>query len=102
MRIYISGKITGLNAEVSQQYFQQVEDLLTNAGHIALNPWKILPFHPDLTWHDYMAEDAKAIIHCDAIIMLENWRESKGAKVEHSLAESLGLKMFYMKNHDLF
>ena len=34
--------------------------------------------------------------------MLENWQDSKGAKVEHALDEALGLKMFYMKNHDLF
>ena len=102
MRIYISGKITGLNPEISQQYFQQVEDKLIQGGHTPLNPWKILPFDEKYTWHDYMAEDVKAIIHCDAMIMLENWTDSKGAKVEHALGVALGLKMFYCKNHDLF
>jgi hypothetical protein len=27
--------------------------------------------------------------------MLSNWQQSKGAKIEHSLAKEIGLKIFY-------
>ena len=102
MKIYISGKITGLDIEVSKQYFQTVEDELLKNGHTPINPWKVLPFHPDHSWNDYMAEDIKVLMTCDAILMLENWTDSKGAKVEHALAEKLGLQMYYSKNHNFF
>ena len=102
MRIYISGQITGLEIEKAKAYFKQSEEIIRNAGHIPVNPMEVLPFHPDLTWHDYMAEDIKALLYCDAIYMLENWRNSKGAKIEHEIAVGLGIKIMYSKNHDLF
>lgn len=32
---------------------------------------------------------------CDAILMLEGWEESKGAKVEHGFAEDWDIPIFY-------
>ena len=102
MRIYISGQITGLEIKTAESYFESVENELSKAGHIPVNPMKVLAYHPDLTWHDYMAEDIKALLFCDAIFMLENWTNSKGAKIEHSVAQGLGLQIFYSKNHNFF
>ena len=101
MRVYISGQITGLDPQVSQSYFQLIEDQLTKNGHIAVNPWKVLPYDPKHKYEDYMAEDVRVLLTCDAIIMLENWRNSKGAKMEHAIAEIQGMKMCYCQNHDL-
>lgn len=102
MRIYISGQITGLDLEVAKNYFKQTEEQIAKAGHIPVNPMEVLPYHPDHTWHDYMVEDIKALLYCDAILMLENWTNSKGAKIEHGIAQGLGIDIFYSKNHSLF
>lgn len=102
MQIYISGQITGLDIKVAEEYFEQIEDKLRQAGHHPINPCKILPYSPELTWKDYMVEDIKAIFNCEAMFMLENWRNSKGAKIEHDLAQHLGLKVYYATHHNLF
>lgn len=102
MRIYISGQITGLEIKTAESYFEMVENKLTEAGHTPINPCKILPYDPQHTWHDYMAEDIKALLYCDAIFMLENWTNSKGAKIEHGIAQGLGLPVYYAKNHNFF
>ena len=91
-----------MHIKVAEQYFQQVEDQLTEKGHIPINPLKINPNHPLPEWYDYMAEDTRALLQCDAIIMLENWTDSKGARIEHAIAKEHGLEMYYMQNHKLF
>lgn len=101
-RIYISGKITGLDIKVAEGYFEAVEQQLTKAGHIPINPMKILGYDPKHTWKDYMVADIEALLGCDAILMLENWTDSKGAKIEHAIAEKLGLELYYSKNHNFF
>lgn len=102
MKIYISGKITGLPIEEAKALFGYVETLLVAAGHEAVNPMTLVPFDEKLTWVDYMVEDIRALLVCDAILMLPNWTESKGAKVEHAIAVSMGLQCFYSQNHSLF
>ena len=102
MRVYISGKITGLDIKVAEEYFGMVENEIKSAGHVAVNPFKVVPYNPELTWKDYMLQDISALMDCDAILMLVNWRESKGAKIEHSIAEHMGMKIFYQKSHNLF
>src|SRR3990167_4416251 len=39
--------------------------------------------------------DLRIVEACDAIIMLDNWKDSNGAKVEKAYAEYLGKEIFY-------
>lgn len=91
MKIYISGKITGLDLETAKRNFKEVEEIITEMGHEPINPFNIMPYDPKLTWSDYMAADLKELLDCKAIFMLENWRESKGAKIEYAVAVELKL-----------
>lgn len=102
MKIYISGKITGLDIKEAESIFEAVERKLHEAGLLPINPCKILPYAPQHTWKDYMLEDIKAIFDCEAMFMLDNWRDSKGAKIEHDIAHALGLKVYYSTHHNLF
>ena len=91
MRIYISGKITGLL--FYKEKFAAAEKELTAAGHVVLNP-AILP--AGLGSHnDYMDISYAMLNKCDAICMLEGWEDSKGAKMEKEYAEARGIKVFY-------
>lgn len=72
MRVYISGQITGLDIKVAENYFETIENELTKNGHQAVNPCKILPYNPQHKWEDYMVEDFRELLPCDAILMLDN------------------------------
>jgi Domain of unknown function (DUF4406) len=101
-RIYISGKISGLDHEVAKMYFKGIEEQLAAAGHIPINPMELVPYSPDLTWEDYMKDDIYALLHCSDILMLDNWQESRGARIEHAVAKEAGIAIHYSKTHELF
>jgi hypothetical protein len=94
MKIYISGKISGLPEAEAFKNFDTATEILVAMGYSVVNPM-YLPHNHEKTWEAYMKEDIEALMKCDAIFMLKNWRDSKGAKIEHDLAECLNFKIFY-------
>lgn len=98
MKIYISGKITGIEGE-APALFEEAEKKLCSIGFEIVNPLKLNHEH-DKSWHSYMKEDVKALCECDEIFMLSNWTDSKGAIIEHTIAMFLGLKVRYQSADD--
>ena len=101
MRIYLSGKITGLDKEVYSRQFERAENFYKTSGFDVVNPVKIgeevLKNNPKAKWQDFMQEDLKALRTCTHIALLEGWEESKGAKMEKAEAEKLGLEIMHLK-----
>ena len=86
MKIYISGKITGLTKEEYVSNFLEAEKHLTGQGHEVANPVK---FVEGIDLNDYpklMGKSIEELLNCDAIYMLNNWQDSKGAKTELNTA----------------
>jgi hypothetical protein len=48
---------------------------------------------PDEFWRECMEACLRELLHCDAIYMLNNWRTSRGARVELAVAVELGLEI---------
>ena len=94
MKIYISGQITGLSEETARYNFTMAHLNLRQQGHDPVNPM-LLPHNHGKTWAEYMREDIHALLDCEAIYMLENWQESKGARIEFGLAIELGMKIIF-------
>jgi hypothetical protein len=94
---YISGKITGLPFTSARLSFERAEQQVVNLRMVPVNPMKLVPYKPELSWEDYMKEDIAALLKCDSIFMLTNWGQSKGARVEHAIAKELGLKVIYQE-----
>ena len=92
-KIYISGKISGIENE-APELFARAELELQAKGFETVNPMTLNHNH-DKSWHSYMKEDVKALCECDVIYMLNNWTDSKGAIIEHTIAMYLGLKVQY-------
>lgn len=92
-KIYISGKISGIE-EQAGAIFANAESALIDAGYEVVNPMTLNHDH-DKSWHSYMKEDIKAMCDCDSIYMLDNWTDSKGAIIEHSIAIQIGLRPIY-------
>lgn len=101
MRIYLSGKITGLDKEVYSRQFERAENFYKTGGFDVINPVKIgeeiLKQNPSATWEDFMQKDLEALKTCTHIALLEGWEESKGAKMEKAEAERMGLEIMYLK-----
>lgn len=81
MKIYVAGKITGLNNY--KELFEKAELHLKDKGHNVMNP-AILPDGFD--YEDYMKICFSMIDVCDAIYFLKNWQDSTGAKREYEYA----------------
>lgn len=81
MKFYIAGKINGL--ENYKEIFKEAEEKLKEQGHICMNP-AILP--EDFPYEAYMPICTSMIDQCDAVYMLKNWKDSRGARVEREYA----------------
>lgn len=93
-KIYISGSITSdLNFK---EKFKDYADYIDQnyPQYDVINPAKIeLPKLCD--WEDYMIICLHLLNQCDAIFMLPDWKESKGACIEHRTAIKINIPIFY-------
>ena len=83
--VYISGKVTGLNRHEAMSWFQQAEDFLVSHGYAACNPMRLIP--EDASWCSAMDIALDLMYDCHAVILLNNWRDSRGAIMEKQWAE---------------
>ena len=99
--IYISGKYSDRDFKAIEANIQKAR--LTSAkiwelGFTALCP-HLNTYHFEqickCTYEDYINGDLALLNNCHGIFMLNNWQESKGAKIEHEYAEDLKIKIFY-------
>lgn len=94
MKVYISGKITGLPLSEAEERFKDAEELISALNLTPVNPLKNgLPRHS--TWEEHMAKDIELLKQCEAIFMLENWEDSRGAKIEYDFAIGSGKTIMY-------
>lgn len=83
MRIYIAGKVTG--DENYQEKFDQAEKVLASIGHEPINP-ACLRLPKSCSWKDYMSLTLRMLDLADAVCLLPDWKESRGACVEYGYA----------------
>ncbi len=94
-KIYISGKITGLDIAIAAMLFGAAHEELEKKNYHPVNPMKEVPYNKDWTWHQYMLADIALIFDCTHMYMLSNWKESKGARMEHAIAKELEMEIIY-------
>jgi hypothetical protein len=88
-KIYIAGPMTGLPGLNFAAFHERAAELRA-LGHTVINPAEINPDH-SMAWSDCMRKDIAALVTCDQIDLLGGWQQSKGATLEHHIAERLGL-----------
>lgn len=92
-KIYIAGQISGLKPDLAKEKFTSAFDDLKNEGAYPINPFSVY-LGKDATQKQYMRVVLPMLLEADAIYMLDNWRESEGARVELSLAIKCGMGIF--------
>lgn len=94
MRIYISRPVTGTDDYIYR--FSKAEKILEESGYSVVNPVKVNAQLPeDTTYRQYMEVSLAMLGTCDAVYMMDGWKESKGAKLEYAYAVTLlGLKVY--------
>ena len=103
MKVYIAGPISGLDSAKAVEAFHRAEERLLAAGHEPVNPYAVEPLC--LTgcldgegaahrWDCFMRACLPLLAGCHAIFLLPGWRDSRGALLEHHIAEALGMEVF--------
>ena len=93
-KCYIAGKIGGLDVEVFTKNFEQAKQEVAALGYEPVSPVD-LPHNHGRTWAEYMREDLRAMLECEAVYALSNWRTSPGANIEVNLALNVGLTILH-------
>ena len=76
-RVYLSGAMSG-KPDLNFPLFNAEAARLRSLGYDVVNPVELCP-DPAATWHDCLKADIKALLDCDAIVMLPGWVDSQGA-----------------------
>lgn len=85
MRVYISGAISGTDNHTER--FEEAEKRLIEHGHSVFNPEKVCAQLPeDTQYEEYMTIGISMLDMCEAIYMLNGWRQSRGANREYGYA----------------
>lgn len=85
MKVYISGRITGISYDTVKRRFGLAEEFLTSLSLEPVNPLKNGLSRSD-AWIDHMCRDIKMLHECGAIYMLDGWMDSVGATIEYDFA----------------
>ncbi len=90
-KIYIIGKVTGLDYSETQKKFSQVEEDIIKAGHLAVNPMRIVP--KNTGWTIAMKMLLPHLADCDAVYLLPDWKKSLGGQLEYFIANALQYRL---------
>jgi hypothetical protein len=90
LTVYIAGPMTGL-PDSNYPAFHAAEKALAQEGFVVLNPAR----NESDDWTGYMRMSINQVARADVMYVLRGWRNSKGAALEHKIAEELGLVIRY-------
>jgi len=95
-KIYISGKISGLEKEVVTANFAEAERVLNVLGYDTINPMNS-GLNEEYPWIMHMVVDIFNMLRCDGVYFLENYKESRGAKIEYRIARLFRMRILYQR-----
>jgi nucleoside 2-deoxyribosyltransferase len=98
MKLYLAGPMSGHPGH-NFPAFHEGARKLRDLGYEVVSPAE-MDFNADLThpWEWYMKKDIALLCGCDGIAMLPGWQQSKGACLEHEIAQYLNMPVFHLPN----
>lgn len=102
MRIYISGKVTGLPRQDALAKFERTKQELLKLGFEDSEIWNPMEHVPsDATWNEAMDICLTALEGASAIVMQKDWGDSKGACKELDVSIEKGIFFYFEAMGDL-
>lgn len=98
MKIYISGKISGLPTEDVKAKFEKAEKQVEAFGHLPVNPFSN-GLANDASWEEHMAKDIYMLLGCDGIYLLKDWSDSVGSRIEAYIAQERGFEIIHQPEY---
>ena len=100
--IYIAGPMSGL-PQYNCPAFEEAERLLKNwfPDSAIINPAKNFGDDRTLDYAIYMRQSIHQLLMADAICLLPEWENSRGARIEREIADCLNLKVFRVQSDGL-
>lgn len=90
MKLYLSGKMSGL-VDDGKAAFDYEAARLRSLGFEVWNPAEQ---EKQPSWEHYMRVDIAALCQCDGVAVLNNWQDSRGARLEVFIATELGIPVY--------
>jgi hypothetical protein len=97
-KIYIAGKVTGLTELECTMNFGTAKIAIENLGYEAVNPIEVVNDWK-CPWDVAMRKCIVSLMECDAVLALDNCKQSEGATIELQLAHKLRIPIFYEVEH---
>lgn len=96
--VYIAGPYSGPDALAVEHHVRAAEEAayeLYRRGMAPVCPHTTTRYHDASVSYDFMCRATMAtMLRCDAVLVLPNWRKSKGAVAEVEAAREVGLPVF--------
>ena len=94
MKVYIAGKVTGLEKTEILSKFYESRKQLKEEGHTVMSP-SVLALNEGFEHEDYMHICYAMIDVCDAVYMQKDWQNSEGARMELQYAKDWKKQIIY-------
>ena len=85
---YLAGPMTGY-PEFNYPAFTEAANALRSQGLTVISPHELHNGDTSQHWTYYLRRDLRALLDCDAIVLLPGWEKSRGATLEDAIAEGL-------------
>lgn len=95
VKAFISGKVSGIPYYVAYGTFANAERKLSQMGYKVVNPTRLCK--KKWSWLRCMVVCLWHLIWCDCVYQLQNWQDSRGAKIEYKWAKWLGKQIELLK-----
>lgn len=99
-KVYIAGKVTGEPIAECTMKFGTAQKEIEKLGFEAINPLEVVGDWK-APWNVAMKKCVSALVQCDAMMLLSDWSDSKGAIMEFEMAENLNIPVFRFSKNGL-
>jgi hypothetical protein len=110
MKIYVAGPMSTVQDHNYPEFFAVANELRA-LGHEVINPAETNGatleeaiadvLNNPMGWKDYMRIDLRSITQVEALCLLPGWQNSKGARLEVTVAKELGLPLYVLSDGKL-
>lgn len=95
LKYYISGPISGYKNK-NQEAFEEAQAAILQLGINAVTPFdlNIVEPAPPTDWVANMKRDIRFVTTVDGIVVIDGWKDSKGANVEVAIARIFEIPIY--------